>query len=367
MAPSAGASLATVTPMPDPAAGEDSVRLSVVIVNFNGLGTLPGMLASLWRHLIAIEEVIVVDDGSTDGSVEWLRSNAPGVRIVAFPANTGNLGKVRNAGLAAARGTHVFLTDNDIELLPGCLHRMLAVLQADKQVFCVTPRLMYHDRPEVLFQDGNGMHCLALGTGNKRGVAVEKAGVARPFRTCGGGLMLFDRAKLRQVGGFDTGYQHAWADDAELQLRGILVGFKCLHVPAAVATHHAKNHGFERARGQIYNRLRVLLTFYRKRTLLLMLPSLLIFEIGLIAAATAHGFAGVYFSAVRQAWRDRESILAARRELQWRRRARDTEVFWSGRFEVPGVVAPGPVVRRVLAVLRALFDANWRLVRLFDR
>jgi len=230
-------------------------------------------------------------------------------------------------------------------------------------VFCVTPRLMYHDRPDVVFQDGNGMHCLALGTGNHRGIPVEEAGVPAPFPTCGGGLMLFDRAKLCQVGGFDAGYMHAWADDAELQLRGILYGFKCLHVPAAAATHHAKDHGTQRARGQIYNRFRVLTTFYRTRTLLLMLPSLLVFESALIAAGTMHGFGGMYFAALRQAWRDRRSALASRRELQQRRRAPDSEVFRSGPFEIPGVVAPGPVVRRCVAILQTLFDANWRLVR----
>ena len=278
MAPSIGGSSDLASRIAAVPNVQEGVRLSLVIVSYNGMDTLPGTLENLRKYPLPIEETIVVDDGSTDGSVEWLRTHAPAVRVIAFPANTGNVALVRNAGLEAASGTHVFLTDNDVELLPGCLERLLAVLQADERVFCVTPRLMYHDRPDVLFQDGNGMHCLALGTGNHRGVPVEQAGVPAPFPTCGGGLMLFDRAKLCQVGGFDAGYMHAWADDAELQLRGILYGFKCLHVPAAAATHHAKNHGKQRARGQIYNRFRVLTTFYRTRTLLLMLPSLLVFE-----------------------------------------------------------------------------------------
>jgi GT2 family glycosyltransferase len=339
------------------------VRLSVVIANYNGMGTLPGMLQGLCKNALPIEEVVVVDDGSTDGSVEWLQGKHPEVRLIAFERNTGNLAKVRNAGLEAARGTHVFLTDNDVELLPGCLERLLAVLEADERVFCVTPRLMYHDRPEILFQDGNGMHYLALGTGNRRGVPVAEAGVPAPFRTCGGGLMLFHRARLREVGSFDSGYMHAWADDSELQLRGLLFGFQCLHVPAATATHHAKHHGAERARGQIYNRFRVLTTFYRKRSLLVLLPSLLVFECALIAGSLVGGFGGAYFGASRQAWRDRRSALAARRELQQRRKVTDSELFWSGPFEIPGVVATGPFVRRVATILRVLFDANWRLVR----
>jgi GT2 family glycosyltransferase len=339
------------------------VLLSVVIANFNGIGTLPGMLESLRKSLQQIDEIIVVDDGSTDGSRDWLRTEHPEIRVIAFERNTGNLAKVRNAGLDAARGTHVFLTDNDVELLPDCLPRLLAVIRADERVFCVTPRLLYHDRPEILFQDGNGMHYLALGTGTHRGVPVEEAGVPAPFRTCGGGLMLFDRSKLREIGGFDAGYMHAWADDNELQLRGLLYGFECLHVPAAAGTHHAKHHGAERARGQIYNRFRVLTTFHRKRTLLVMLPSLLVFEGALIVSSFVKGFGGAYIDAVRQAWRDRHDALAARRELQRRRRAPDSEVFWSGPFEIPGVVALGPIARSTVAILRRLFDANWRVVR----
>jgi GT2 family glycosyltransferase len=341
----------------------DDVRLSVVIVTYNGSGTLARTLASLRKYPLPLEEIIVVDDGSTDGSVEWLRSQHPDVRLIAFAKNTANVAKVRNAGLAAARGTHVFLTDDDVEILPGCLHRLLEVIQADERVFCVTPRLVYDDRPDVLFQDGNGTHFLAAGTGNRRGVPLAAAGVPAPFRTCGGGVMLFDRERLREVGGFDEGYMHAWADDAELQLRGLLYGFECLHVPAAMATHHAKDHGARRAGGQIYNRFRVLATFYRARTLLLVLPSLLIFEGGLMAVALAHGLGGVYFAALRQAWRDRRSALVVRRELQRRRRAADSDLFRSGPFEIPGAVAPSPIVRRLVAGLQSLFDANWQLVR----
>jgi GT2 family glycosyltransferase len=339
------------------------VRLSVVIANYNGMDTLAGMLDSLRKYPLHIEETIVVDDGSTDGSAEWLRRQHPEIRLIALERNTGNLAKVRNAGMEVAQGTHILLTDNDIEFLPGCLHRLLEVIQSDQRVFCVTPRLVYHDRPEVLFQDGNGMHFLALGTGTARGVPVAEAGVPAPFPTCGGGIMLFDRARLRQVGEFDPGYMHAWADDAELQLRGILYGFRCLHVPAAAAKHHAKDHGSRRARGQIYNRFRVLMTFYRKRTLLVLLPSLLVFEIGLLVASVNNGFGEAYLAACRQAWRERRSALAARRELQQHRKVPDSDLFRAGLFEIPGAVATKPAARRVISLLKLLFDANWRLAR----
>ena len=342
---------------------QDEVRLSAVVANFNGMGTLAGTLESLQKYPIPIAEIIVVDDGSTDGSTEWLRSQHPDVCLVAFARNTGNLARVRNAGIEASTGTHIFLADNDIEILPGCLHRLLDVIRADERVFCVTPRLVYYDRPEVLFQDGNGVHFLALGTATRRGTPVAEAGVPAPFPTCGGGIMLLDRSRLRRVGDFDPGYLHAWADDAELQLRGVLYGMRCLHVPAASARHHAKVHGAKRARGQIYNRFRVLLTFYRKRTLLVLLPSLLVFELGLIATSVTHGFFGAYVAASRQAWRERRSILAVRRELQRRREVPDSQLFLAGPFELPGMFAPGPGARRAIALLQRVFDANWRIAR----
>jgi len=341
----------------------NQVRLSIVIANYNGMGTLPGMLASLKAYPYPLEEIIVVDDGSSDGSVDWLRATHPNVRLVAFEANTGNLAQVRNAGLQAAQGTHAFLTDNDIEFLPDCLHRLLEVIVADERVFCVTPRLVYYDRPDVIFQDGNGMHFLALGTGNLRGVKVADAGVPAPFATCGGGMMLFDLARARQVGGFDPGYMHAWADDGEYQLRGTLYGFRCLHVPAAAAMHHAKDHGAGRALGQIHNRFRVLLTFYRARTLLVLLPSLLMFELALISGSIVHGFGGAYFGAVRRTWRERREIGSMRREMQGRRRVSDAELLRGGPFEFPGAVQPGRAVRAATYLMQKLFDANWLVAR----
>jgi len=342
------------------------VRLSIVVANYNGMATLPRMLTSLRGYPIQLEEIIVVDDGSTDGSQAWLRQQHPDVRLIAFESNTGNVARVRNTGLRAARGTHAFLTDNDIELLPGCLHRLLETMLEAPDVFCTTPRLVYRDRPDVIFQDGNGMHCLALGTGTRRGTPVTSFDVPEPFPTCGGGMMMLDLDKARAIGLFDEGYMHAWADDGELQLRGALYGYRCLHVAAAVATHAAKDHGTGRAFGQIYNRFRVLFTFFEARTLLVFAPSLVLFELALIAGSLAGGFFGAYRRAVALTWRNRREILSTRGRMQDRRRVADSEILRSGPFEVPGAVAPGTGGRVVLRVVQLLCDANWALVRGVD-
>ena len=176
------------------------IRLSVVIVNFNGMATLPALISSLRQYPMDFLEIIVADDGSTDDSVRWLKSACTDVRIVELGYNSGNVGQVRNAGLRVARGTHVFLPDNDIQLLPGCLHPLLNVMLADPDVFCVTPRLVHRENQEVIYQDGNHIHILALSMGANRGAEVSSIPSDQPFRTCGGGIMLLDMNKTTEIG-----------------------------------------------------------------------------------------------------------------------------------------------------------------------
>lgn len=343
-----------------------SEGLSFVIVNYNGVSSLPDMLESIKSYPIEREEIIVVDDGSTDESVDWLQAHHPDVRVVALGRNSGCVGHVRNRGLQAARGRYVFLSDNDIELLPDCLHRLLEVVNSSPEVFCATPRLVYRERRDMIFQSGNRLHFLGLSTGTRRGELITESTDDEMFDNCGGGIMLLDRAIAERIGYFDEGYLHAWGDDGELHTRGALYGYRCLHVPQALATHRAKEHGHSRAFGQIHNRLRLMFTLYRFRTLLLTAPSLMLFEIGLALASVPGGFAGSYFGAIREAWRGRKDILSMRAEMQSRRQVEDSEILQSGKFELPGGIAGGRLVTLLLAVLRMIFDTNWRVVRWFD-
>lgn len=340
--------------------------LSAVITNFNGLQTLPKTIDSLLNYPMFLDEVIVVDDGSTDESVSWLRRRHPGVRVVEMGKNSANMAKVRNAGIRAARGSHVFLLDNDIELIEGCLENLFEVMLADPKVFCVTPRLVHDDDRTTIYMDGNGMHFLAMGTGPRRGASINDVGVLAPMPTCGCGIMLLDVALCREIGLFDEGYALGWADDGEFQLRGAMYGYKALHVSAAMCTHEAKQHGARRGFGQFHNRIRVLCTFYRARTLLLLAPSLILFELLLILGSVVGGFAGAYVKAVRKSWAARANLLATRREMQSRRKVSDPELFWDGAMELPGAVKPRPMTRLLVRVFEVAVNANWRLVRLFS-
>ena len=104
--------------------------VSVVIPNWNGLRWLPGCLASIASQQQAVAEVIVVDNGSTDGSIEHVRREYPDVRLIELGTNTG-FAVAANRGLRAAAGELVALINTDIVLEPDWTARMTAALAAD--------------------------------------------------------------------------------------------------------------------------------------------------------------------------------------------------------------------------------------------
>ncbi len=341
--------------------------VTAVICNYNGMDSLPATIDSLLGLPEGVDRLVVVDDGSTDGSLQWLAEAHPTVPIVQMPGNTGNLGKVRNAGLAAANTRFILLTDNDVTFRPGSVARMREVLEAHQDCFCATPRLLYSTDPSRIYQDGNQISFLGVSTGSYRGVTVAERGCPPPFATAGGGIMLFDRGRLAEVGAFDEGYLHAWADDAELQLRGALFGLRCLHVPGAVCLHDAKDHGKSRAEGQVYNRLRLLCTLGQRRSLLVMAPSLVLFEFNLLMAALLQGFLPAYLKGWGRFWHDRREILSTRCRFQASRRAPDSAVFAAGGIELPAAVGRRAILRWLVNSMVWLAELNWMLVRRVTR
>ena len=123
--------------------------------------------------------------------------------------------------------------------------------------------------------------------------------------------------------------------------------------------HDAKRHGVGRAYAQIVNLQRVVLSYFSGRSLLLLAPSLIAFEIALLSVATVKGFAGDYFRALGQTWRSRRD----RAWLQRRRRVADRDLLAGGDFELPGAAPDGAWFRLGTMLAGALFGLNWWLIR----
>lgn len=208
---------------------------TVVVCVWNGRRWLPGLLESLRRQTQAPLEIIAIDNGSHDGSREWLAEHAPEVRVLPQETNTG-FARAANLGIAAAAGETVALINTDVELDAGWLAHAVSALGdgigsvATKMLDLADPSLIY-DAGDVLRRDG-----VCEQRGRFRRDAGEWDRPGEVFSACGGAA-LYRREAVLAVGGFDERF-FAYLEDADLGLRLRMAGWGCAWEPRAIA-HHA--------------------------------------------------------------------------------------------------------------------------------
>jgi GT2 family glycosyltransferase len=209
--------------------------VSVVIPNWNGREWLPGCLEALARQECAPDEVIVVDNCSTDGSLAYLRENHPDVGVIANAGNTG-FAHAANQGLKAARGELVALINTDVVLEADWLARMTGRLRARPDAASVACKMLSLTRSELVYDAGDVLRrdgaCEQRGRFGLDDGRWDEAGEV--FGACAGAA-LYRRDAALELGGFDERY-FAYLEDVDLALRLGLAGWRCLYEPA-VALH----------------------------------------------------------------------------------------------------------------------------------
>src|SRR5690606_36345407 len=135
--------------------------VSVVVVNWNGAHYLPECLTAVLAQEPVPEEVIVVDNGSDDGSVDVVRRAFPDVRVLELGTHAGP-GAARNAGPRAARCERVLCLDNDVVLQPGVLTALCAALDADPRAAIVQARSVLAAAPDTVHYDAADVHYLGM-------------------------------------------------------------------------------------------------------------------------------------------------------------------------------------------------------------
>jgi GT2 family glycosyltransferase/glycosyltransferase involved in cell wall biosynthesis len=215
----------------------DRSAASVVIPNWNGRELLEKNLPSLIAATIGRpgNEIIVVDNGSTDGSAAFLAERFPQVHVVALETNRG-FGGGANAGVRAARNGIVVLLNNDMRVDAGFLDPLLAGFR-NESVFAVSCQIFFSDpekrREETGLTEGHWRDgTLRLGHRVDDGI--------RDLYPCfwgGGGSCAFDRAKFLEMGGFDPLLRPFYIEDADLGYRAWKRGWQVLYQPASVVFH----------------------------------------------------------------------------------------------------------------------------------
>lgn len=210
---------------------------SIVIPTWNGRELLEKHLPSVVAaaSVNPENEVIVVDNASTDGTVEFLARNFPQVRVLSLARNEG-FGGASNAGVRAARHDIVVLLNNDMRVAPDFLAPLLEGF-TDELVFSVSCQIFFTDPAKV--REETGLTQIEWRDGMLRVRHRRDDSVNRLFPCAygGGGSCAFDRRKFLELGGFDPLFHPFYLEDNDLGYLAWKRGWKVLYQPASVVWH----------------------------------------------------------------------------------------------------------------------------------
>ncbi|MEQ1572670.1 MAG: glycosyltransferase family 2 protein [Vicinamibacterales bacterium] len=296
--------------------------MSIIVVTWNGRHHLDLCLDSVAAQRGVSAETILVDNASTDGTVEYVRARFPWVRIVPLTVNQGFAGG-NNAGVREARGRFVAFLNNDTAADPGWLRALLDAVDDASGFVLTTSRIVYMHDPDVIDSAGDGL--LRWGGAFKRHhgmparVALDSTEV---FGICGAACLL-PKAVFEELGGFDEDF-FASHEDVDLSYRARLLGYRCRYVAGALVRHHGSATIGTLSRFAVFHGQRNLEWNYFKNTpaslLVRTLPGHLVYTMVAAVHFARHGVAGSFLRAkvaalagVPRMWRKRRHVQRGRK------------------------------------------------------
>ena len=224
-------------------AGQDvnattSYKITVVIPNYNGIKFVEDCLDSLLFQEPDTPpyKVIVVDNASTDGSLEWLQEHHPEVAILPQSANTGFCHAV-NVGIESADTPYVLLLNNDTKVKSNFIKSLFNAIEAKPDAFSVSAKMLMWDKPELL-DDAGDRYCV-LGWAYARGKgkpAEQYNSPCKIFSACGGAA-IYRRDVFSEIGLFDEAH-FAYLEDLDIGYRAQIFGYKNYYEPSAEVIHY---------------------------------------------------------------------------------------------------------------------------------
>ena len=223
-------------PAPDPRPPRRSAA-SVVVPNWNGRDLLEKYLPSVVEAVAGNteNEIIVVDNASTDGSAAFVRQRFPQVRVLALDRNLG-FGGGSNAGIRAARNDIVVLLNSDMRVERGFLEPLLEGFY-DASVFAVSAQIFFSDPQKVREETGLSEGLWIHGRLRVRHVIDERVRTLYPVFYAGGGSSAYHRQKFLDLGGFDPLYEPFYLEDTDLSYRAWKRGWTVHYQPRSVVYH----------------------------------------------------------------------------------------------------------------------------------
>ncbi|MBS1849826.1 MAG: glycosyltransferase family 2 protein [Acidobacteria bacterium] len=296
---------------------------SIIVINWNGLHFLETCLTALERQSFRDFETILVDNGSSDGSAEYVRAHFPQVKVLALLDNLGFSGG-NIAGWEQARGEWIVLLNNDTEAHPGWLEALAhAAREFPAAGSLASKMLLFGERDRI---DNCGFALtpagvtIDLGRGERDGVPWQ---AARPVFGACGGAAAYRRSLLEEIGFLDPDFFMTY-EDVDLSFRAQLAGHGCMFVPEAIVYHHYRatmtNYP---ARQAFYSQRNIEFVYIKNLPLGMLLTSLpqrMLYEVGAAVYFFRQGAGRAFAKAKFAALCSLPILLGKRKVVQARRK-----------------------------------------------
>ena len=210
-------------------------QVSVIIVNWNGLALLSECLESMRKQSYTRFSTILVDNGSTDGSIDFVKKEFPEVRIIALHVNAG-FSIANNVAIKSINSKYVALLNNDAVAHPDWLENLVAALELTPEAGFAASKILMYQEPDVIDRAGDSYTTAGTGFLRGRGSCAEAYDHREWIFGACAAAGLYRLRMLKDVGFFDEDFFLLY-EDVDLSFRAQMRNYRCLYVPEAMVYH----------------------------------------------------------------------------------------------------------------------------------
>ncbi|MCR5294302.1 MAG: glycosyltransferase family 2 protein [Lachnospiraceae bacterium] len=228
--------------------------VSVVIPNYNGIHYYRDCLEALRRQKRKPDKIIVIDNGSADGSAEAIASEFPEVELRRFSENTGFCGAV-NEGIRASEGMdYVILLNNDTRVEPDFTGELVRAISKNENIFSAQAKMLKMDDKSLADDVGDFYCAFGWAFARGKGKPEKRYGKAREIFSACAGAAIYSMRILKEIGLFDENH-FAYLEDTDIGWRARIHGYSNVFAPRARVLHVGSATS-----GSVYNLFKVLNT-----------------------------------------------------------------------------------------------------------
>ena len=211
------------------------MKISVIIPNYNGEKIIDGCIESLLKQEYKEFDIIIVDNNSTDRSVEIIEEKYPSITLIKNNKNLGFAAAV-NIGIKASNSDFVALLNNDTEVDKKWLGNLYSVVSKDDKIFSASSKMIRFYERDIIDDAGDQYNLLGWAYKRGDGASVDKFNKDKVvFSTCAG-AGLYRRKVFEEIGYFDEAF-FAYLEDIDVSFRGNIYGYKNVYVSDAIVYH----------------------------------------------------------------------------------------------------------------------------------